>query len=242
MNVLLKALLQDDRSLRFQAVHALEEMARHFADLTAVVTLTNQKPVEAQLRLICGAGGKFKLEAKAPVVGEVAIGQGAYPWLAAKDAVFKGTKKNNDSSPALVQGTAAKANDPLAFADPRYLTRLKVLAGGVAGAALAPDILDPLAVITEEPAGNDVAIRIQPKKGEGTVTVRFRDDRKTPVAIDFHVRDVQGMILFRVWQIDTVGAGDLFDPPARGREQEVDPIELHRVFSAMFNFAMENLQ
>lgn len=34
MNVLLKALLQEDRSLRFQAVHALEEMARHFADLT----------------------------------------------------------------------------------------------------------------------------------------------------------------------------------------------------------------
>ncbi len=33
MNVLLEALLQEDRSLRFQAVLALEEMARHFADL-----------------------------------------------------------------------------------------------------------------------------------------------------------------------------------------------------------------
>ena len=39
MNVLLKALLQEDRSLRFQAVHALEEMARHFGSIVEGVFL-----------------------------------------------------------------------------------------------------------------------------------------------------------------------------------------------------------
>ena len=250
----------------------------HFADLALLVHPPDGQPVEAQLRFIRGAGQRFRLECKAPVVGQVALGQGDFPWMASQKGVFlgsarpappadspgadaglvtvprdspdfRGQRRENGTVPlrADAQGGPEKAaaagqpSDPLAFADPRYLMRLKMLAGAVGGAMLAPDILDPLATITEEPgpAGLPV-IRIEPKgRHQGVIRLRFQEDRTTPETLDFEVRGFKGTVRFRVWQLGTVAQPELFVPPTGLPVRELQAAELCRIFSAMFNFAME---
>lgn len=204
----------------------------HFAELVASVTPEGQKPLEGRLLIARGADHKFKIECKLPVVGEVSLGQGDYPWLASAKKVFKGVKN--------LQG---KPGDPLAFANPAFMTRIQVAAGAVAGAMFAPEILDSLVSVAEvrSPDGTRT-IRLSAKgRNRGTLALAMREDGNTPRQASFDVPGASGTIQFRQWQIGTVAPDGLFDPPSGIPEQEVDASELQRVFSAMFNFAMENL-
>ncbi len=235
----------------------------HFADLALVVHPPQGQAIEAQLRFIRGAGHQFRLECKAPVVGQVALGQSDFPWMASPKRAYIGSAKPAPPAgstpptarpePQQTRGPAGAASgpgkaapalgpgDPLAFADPRYLMRLKMLAGAVGGAMLAPDIVDPLATITEEagPAGRPV-IRIEPKgRQQGVVRLRFQEDRVTPDTLEFDVQGFKGELRFRVWQLGTVARPELFAPPTGLAVREVEAVELYRIFSAMFNFAME---
>jgi len=205
----------------------------HFAELTATVAPQGQKPLEGRLLLARGADHKFKIECKLPVVGEVSMGQGDYPWIASAKKVFKGVKN--------LQG---KPGDPLAFAHPAFLTRVQVVAGAVAGAMLAPEILDSLVAVAEEAgAGGERIIRLTLKgRNRGELTLVMRRDGNTPQRASFQAPGVAGTIQFRQWQIGTVASDQMFDPPGSLPEQAVDAAEVRRVFSAMFNFAMENLQ
>jgi hypothetical protein len=122
--------------------------------------------------------------------------------------------------------------------------RLKVAAGAVGGAVLAPDVLEPLATITEDPSAQPgPAVRIQLKgRHEGTFVLRFKEDRTTPTSLDFDVPGAKGTVTFRVWQMDTIAQPALFEPPAGLPAKQVDSVELYRIFSAMFNFAMEHFE
>lgn len=205
----------------------------HFAELTATVASEGQKPLEGRLLVARGADYKFKIECKLPVVGEVSMGQGDYPWLASAKKVFKGLKN--------LQG---KPRDPLAFAHPAFITRIQVAAGAVAGAMFAPEIFDSLVTVAEQntPDG-ERTIRLTPKgRNRGELTLVMRREGNTPQRASFEAPGVAGTIQFRQWQIGTIASDQMFDPPAGVPEQEVDASELYRVFSAMFNFAMENLQ
>lgn len=235
----------------------------HFADLAVTVHSPKGETIEGQIRFLRGAGHRFRLECKAPVVGQVALGQGDFPWMASDKRVFVGSAKAARSAdPAApsspLQGTehrgpssgegsrdktaeAAGPGDPLPFADPRYLMRLKMLAGAVGGAMLAPDIVDPLANLTEESASaGGPVIRIEPKgRQQGVFRLRFHEDRTTPDSLEFEVQGFKGTVRFRVWQMGTVARPELFAPPANVPIQQVEAEELYRIFSALFNFAME---
>jgi fermentation-respiration switch protein FrsA (DUF1100 family) len=205
----------------------------HFAELTASVTPRGQKPLEGRLLAARGAEGRFKLDCKLPIVGDVALGQGKYPWMASATKVFKGVKNLKD-----------KPGDPLAFADPKSMTRINVVAGAVAGAMLAPDILDSLVSVADErSADGKRTIRLTLKgRNRGALALSVKEDGKTPQLLSFDVPGAKGAIQFRQWQINTVAPEGVFDPPSGLAEQEVDAAELQRVFSAMFSFAMENLE
>jgi dienelactone hydrolase len=205
----------------------------HFAELTASVTPKGQKPLEGRLLMARGAEGKFKIECKLPVVGEVALGQGKYPWMASAKKLFKGVKD-----------PPAKPGDPLAFANPAGMTRIQVMAGAVAGALFAPEILDSLVTVAEDrTADGKRTIRLTLKgRNRGALALALREDGRTPQRVSFDVPGAAGMIQFRQWQIGTIAPDGVFDPPSGLPEQEVDATEMHRVFSAMFNFAMENVQ
>ncbi len=236
----------------------------HFADLAVSLQPPEGQPVEVQLRFLRGAGRRFRLEGKAPGIGAVWLGQGDFPWMASDKRVFAGsaspgaapapvedssrsekTPVRNGKAGAVPQVAPSKGppppGDPLPFADPRYLMRLKMLAGAVGGAMLAPDIVEPLATIVEEPAtaGRPV-IRIEPKgRPHAVFRLSFLEDRSTPDWLEFEVQGFKGTVRFRVWQMGTVARPELFAPPAGVPVQQVEAEELYRIFSAMFNFAME---
>jgi hypothetical protein len=209
----------------------------HFAEVVASVTPKGQKSINGRLLFVRGSEGKFKLESKLPVVGEVAMGQGKYPWMAsAGKKLFKGVK-----------GLKAKPGDPLAFAGPEGMMRVRVVAGALAGAMLAPEILDSVVTVTEEPARDGKrALRLTIKgrkgRGGGTLELAFRPDGKTPESLSFDVPAAKGTVEFRQWQTNTIAPDEAFDPPIGLAEQEVEAVALQRVFSAMFSFAMENLE
>lgn len=204
----------------------------HFAELTATIVPQGQKPMEGRLLVVRGSEHKFKIECKLPVVGEVSLGQGDYPWIASAKKVFKGVKN--------LQG---KPGDPLTFAHPAYMTRIQVVNGAVAGAALAPEILDAMVAVAEDTtAQGERLIRLTAKgRNRGELTLVMRPDGNTPQSASFEAPGISGSVQFRQWQIGTVASDQLFEPPAGIPEQAVDVAEVHRVFSAMFNFAMENL-
>ncbi len=219
----------------------------HFADLEVVVRPEGDKPIEGRLRYLRGPGDTFRLEVKAPVVGDVAIGQGAFPWMASGGkAVFRGSPRRQagEGPGAKAPAFSPRPTDPLAFADPKYLMRLKVAAGAVGGAVLAPDMLESLATITEEPSvPPGAAVRIQLKgRNQGVFVLRFREDRTTPASLDFDVPGAKGTVTFRVWQMDTIARPEAFAPPAALPVKHVDSVELYRILSAMFNFAMEQFE
>jgi hypothetical protein len=132
----------------------------------------------------------------------------------------------------------------VAFADPEHLVRIRMVAGAIAGARLAPEILEPLAAVTGEPAGGrDQAIRIALKgRNRGTLRLLLGEDGKTPRALTFDFPGAQGAVKFNGWQTNTMAHEAMFDPPAGLTPKEVPAEELRRVFSAMFNFAMEKAQ
>ena len=53
------------------------------------------------------------------------------------------------------------------------------------------------------------------------------------------VDGVRGKVTFRAWQANTIAQDALFEPPSGLARRDVDRADIHRIFSAMFNFAME---
>jgi len=216
----------------------LSEPARgkcHFADLALTLTPDgDKKSYEGRLLVVRGWEGRFKLQAKAPVVGDVALGQGKFPWMvSARKTIFQGTT-----------GAPSPPKDPLTLADPKYLLRVRAVAGAIGGAALAPDILDPLAAIAEgQPVQGRRTIRVTLKgRGEGTLTFQLQEDGKTPRLLTFAFPGARGTLTFRTWQLHTPTQEAIFDPPGGLAVKHVEAAELTRIFSALFNFAMESAE
>ena len=188
--------------------------------------------IEAHLLLVRGWQNRFRLQAKAPVVGQVALGQGAYPWIASSaGTVFRakaGTKPQN----------------PLALADPANLLKLRVAAGAVAGMSLAPDMLEQVLVVrSEKSEGGPLTIHLAAKdKRNAALRLVMHSDGIRPDRVEFEVADLCGVAAFRAWQRNAPAPDALFDPPAGLPQREVNADDLHKIFSAMFNFAMESIE
>lgn len=206
----------------------------HFADLKVSVTLQDGENIDATLRLVRGTRHKFSIHLKVPKFGRAALGQGTYPWMTSGNkVVFKG-----------VLPPDMKTRDPLAFADPQHVLKLRMFSGLLAALALAPDTLETWVTVEEETAaGGSRAVRITNKrKKHDNVRLVLKDDGKTPAGLTFDVGGVRGTITFRAWQLNTVAHDALFAPPGKLPGKRVDPSDLYRMFSALFNFAMENVE
>ena len=202
----------------------------HLVDVEATVTDKAGKTYEGRIRFIRGWGHRFALQLEVPVVGKASLGQGAHPWIASAKTVYCGVK-----------GAGGGSQDPLAHADSKYVAKVRMLAGGVAAVSLAPSILEQAIEAREDRQGDGPpAIRITPKgKKRDSVRLVLQRDGKTPQSATFDVDGVKGKVTFREWQANTVAQDALFEPPAGLARRDVDRADIHRVFSAMFNFAME---
>jgi dienelactone hydrolase len=202
----------------------------HLVDLDADVTSVKGKPFAVRLRLVRGWAGRFRIEAQVPAIGRVALGQGDYPWLlSAGKAVFKGVPAGHSPS------------DPLALADPQHLVKLRVVAGALSAAGMAPQVLESLATVADDSTPTEKAVRIQAKdarRGSGRLVLK---PDGSPARLNFTLRGTQVEIRFRQWQPNTVIPAELFLEPADVATREVPRADLERMFAAMFNLAMESL-
>ena len=206
----------------------------HFVDFTLSATPEGDDRFEMRARFIRGHQGRFKLECDLPFVGIAAMGQNDFPWmLSAKNVLFKGTGEARDGP-----------GDPLAFADSENVLALQMTAGLAAGVSIAPHVLNQWVQVDDDtPPQGPPAIRVVAKEDNlGSLRVVLKQDRRTPQSATFDVAGVRGTVNFRAWQLNTVAHHAIFDPPAGVPQKEVDRQDLYRMFSAMFNFAVESAQ
>ena len=206
----------------------------HFADLAIRFAAPGQKPREGTLRVIRGSHSRFRIEARLPGVGQLVLGQGRYPWMAAGDGklVYRGTASADP-----------RPGNPLAYADLRQLRKLQAVVGTLGSVALAPQILETLLSVSDDTGPDGLpALRVTLKNHRpGSARIVMRKDRSGPESIRFQMEDLEGTILFRNWQIDTVALDAIFEEPPGCRVQDVDAEDLRRMFAAMFDFALEHL-
>jgi dienelactone hydrolase len=205
----------------------------HFADLAISVSYGPKDQYDGRLAMIRGAQKQFRLEAAIPKVGEVMFGQGHYPWMVSpKKVVFKGDR--NAPQPAA---------DPLRFVLPEHMTRIRMVAGAIAAAAITPGSLDSILSIKDQPSTDGKKTFEVTLKSKARLVANFtyKADGKTPERIVFDAPGVKGAIEFRQWQVNTLAHDAMFAPPTGLAEKSVDALDLHRVFSSLINFAVENL-
>ncbi len=234
----------------------------HFVELEIAAGQPDET-VHATVRFIRGTGNRFLLQARLPEIGEVLMGHGQDPWLCSSDKlVFTGTLRPDEAG-----------DGPLAYVDPDYLVKARVVAGALAGVAIAPEVLEQFVSISDaSPAGgpkkrfqNSITrlprgetagiaagfetgsktIHLESKKGgDSPRTARLvtSDDGRSPQSLQFDVEGIEAAVDFRGWQLNTAAHPGMFDPPAGVPVQKVGRKDLYRMFSAMFNFAMENVQ
>ncbi len=208
----------------------------HYADVEVSVTLPEKQPIEVQARLVRGENEIFSLRCKISNLGELEMGQSNFPWLVAGEKkVLAGTKK------------PVAGSRPLGNVDPRQLVGLRTLAGAVGGFALAPHALQQWINVENVPhkataGGRTIRITAtEQTRAPGEILIGFRDDGRTPETASFAVAGVKGTIKFRGWQANTPALDALFEPPADLPREEVEQTDLHRVFSAAANFALDRL-
>jgi len=206
----------------------------HFADFNLTVTPTGAETIHGRVRYIRGRQGKFKLECQLLTVGDAAMGQSSYPWIASGGrVVFKG-----------VGGPAAAPGNPLARADPQQILKLRMAAGAAGGIALAPGILNQwCSVLDDSPPEGPKTIRlVSTGRSPGSLRLVLRDDGATPRTVTFDIDGARGTLAVHGWQIDTVAHEAMFEPPGGLPVKEVDREDLYRVFASIFNFALESMQ
>ena len=215
----------------------------HLADIQMTSTSKDRKKIEGRLRLTRGPKPKFQVHCEAPGLGQVSLGYGAYPWMAsAQQIVFKGCRAdaapNDNASQSDSRNSPA---DPLAYVDPKHLTKLRMLSGVLAAVAMAPDVLDRWVMISEDSADAEPAIRIVRKdRPQDQVRLVFQADGVTPRSATVAVEGFRGTVVFHAWQFDAAANDGMFQEPAARPSKDVSSDDLVRMFSAAFTFAVES--
>jgi len=201
----------------------------HLVDLGINAITKDGKPIDASVQLVRGHGRRFRLsvDARRPLAIAAALGDDGTPWLASDGkAVFRGSLGPDQPPPPV---------------DPQYLMKLQVASGAVAGAAMAPSLLDGLVTLQEDKTvENARAVRITLKRDPGDwARLVLKQDGRSPDRLEFEIDGVRGTVVFRAWQINTLAQGPLFAPSVGLPVTEVRRADVQRMFASLFDFAME---
>ncbi len=202
----------------------------HVADVEVAFAGTDGKKMAGRLRLIVGQKPKFSIYCQLPGIGEASLGYATYPWMTdGKRIVFKGSAADNSPDTAVVIG------------DPKQLMKLRVLAGALASASIAPDILDRWATITDDSATREApAIRIVRKdRPQDYVRIVLEQDRSAPASATFDIEGIRGTATFHAWSFNAVAHDSMFQEPVGLPSNDVPAADLTQMFSAALNFAAE---
>jgi cephalosporin-C deacetylase-like acetyl esterase len=203
----------------------------HFVEMSISVDIKDGKNVNSQLLLARGSGHKFTIDCDLPMIGSATLGQSDYPWIkTSQDLLIKGSD-DSTTQPA----------DPLTFALPEHRVKLQVVAGAITGLALAPDLIEQAVGVRLGPPQNGRAVLlVSPKdRSEAMMRIVLRPDGRSPESITVGFTDAVATVTFRTFELNTVAHPALFDPPSGTSVREVDRDTVYRIFSSIFNFAME---
>jgi dienelactone hydrolase len=205
----------------------------HSLDLEVKFPGEKGKEMSARVRFLRGNGKQFRLHVNLPVVGEALLGHGEYPWAVSGDKkAFRGSVDSENVT-----------GGPLRFVNPDYLLNIQVAAGTLAGIAMAPEIMEQAATISDAtPTGGPRTLKIEAKDDTGNLLVVFAADGTTPHEVAFEIKGIKGKAIIHGWQTDAAAGAGMFEPPHGVPVQQVEKGDLYRIFAAMLNFAMENLE
>ena len=164
------------------------------------------------------------------MLGDVALGQGAFPWMVGiTKRVTAGVEK------------PSKNRNPLSLADPRKVDALRAMAG--LSATLEMIRLDTLHYwidIQDAPASDGLpALRIAVnEKYPGTILLYFQKDGKTPAKAVFDMAGATGQITIRRWEINAIAEEAFFSPPADLPVTRVEQADVYRAFATLLDLAM----
>jgi hypothetical protein len=202
----------------------------HRLEIEISVQTKEKTPIETRIRLARGANDKFAVTCRLPLLGDVAFGQGAFPWMVGiGKTVIAGVDK------------PSKNHSPLSLADPRKIAALRAWAG--LSATLDMIRLDTLhywidiqdAVVSKGRPALRIAVN---EKYPGSIWLCFQKDGKTPAKAVFDMAGVSGQITIRRWQINAIAEETLFNPPADLPVTRVEQADLYRAFATLLDLAM----
>ncbi len=206
----------------------------HFIDLAVTVTLPDGKQVEGSARIVRGEGHRFRMELDVPPLGAAVLAQGNGPWMAAGDkTVFYG-ELPPDRAPDRPFHLASEAN----------MLKLRAAGGLLAALSFSPELVERWVAASDEKDDNGrPGIRLvrKDRPGDSGVLI-FHEDGATPKEAAFDVEGVQGRVVVRAWQLDTVAHETLFEPSGDAVIEKVDADDLYRMFAALLNFAAETIR
>jgi dienelactone hydrolase len=215
----------------------------HLADVEVSAVGKDGRKIAGRVRMIRGPKPRFSIYCRLPGLVEASLGCAAYPWMtAAQRVVFKGRAAGvSPAGAGGADGGSASPADPLAYAEPKHLLKLRMLSGVLAAAAIAPDVLDRWVTISDDSAADQTpAIRIVRKgRPQDYVRLVFQQDWAAPRSAAFDVEGIRGTLIFHAWSFDAVAHDSMFQEPAGLPCKEVAAVDLARMFSAALDFAAE---
>lgn len=206
----------------------------HVVDLQIAVRLKDGKEHTGELRLVRGRSPRFSLRCRLPVVGRVAAGQGAYPWMASGEKLVLRGLLDEDDLP----------KNPLSLIRREDLLKLQMLDGIVAAVTMVPETIEKWITVEEAKSddGSPIIRIVRNDRKQDHLELKLKEDGRTPRQLVFNVEGVQGTITFHTWQFDTLANDALFEAPAELPIREIDAADLYRMFSAIFSFAAAALR
>jgi len=220
-----------------------EEGHGHILDLSAIFTPQKSKKITGSLQFIRGSSHtgpdneRFRLEGQVPLLKNVMMGNGEYPWLGSvKDIVFAGTDEPDNNK------------SPLKFADPGLLLKLKVIAGAVSGMAMVPDMLKQYADFTDiSNPENGIAIEftLTKLKNLNTINIKvfFKEDGITPnLIIISQPEKFNAEITVNQLSVNATVPDEVFSAPTGVKVKSVNQNDIYRMFAAIVNFLQETLK
>jgi dienelactone hydrolase len=184
----------------------------------------DRSPLEGEFRLARDSQKHFALSCDLPLIGELSLGQGKYPWITSGNVVLAGTEKPSRT-----------LRDPQELVGKRPLQFVRMWAGLFQTLAQNPEVfmryIDNIAVSERD---GERSLHVL---GKGNifreVTMMFGKSSRTPSIIEIQADAFSGRIQILDWRTDADAQPELFEPPRNVPARKVAERDIYQMFDAL---------
>jgi hypothetical protein len=171
---------------------------------------------------------RFTIAYKLPLLGEMSLGQGDYPWIVSNGTVLAGSENG--------EGTAKDLQD---FIASWQLVRIRSLAGLLKAASATPEVLlrfMDIAGISPNDGRSGIVLAGKPPIA-AKVKMFFERDERTLSEMNIEAESFQATLRFLNLRIDAPTKPEDFDPPTGLPVKKVERKEVYQKFESLSAFA-----